>query len=89
MEEKIQPLGKRVLLRMSPKEEKRGDLFIPETIARDNVSAVCIVLAVGGDCNSVAVGQAVLIDASTVHDATLGTDDLLIVDEDYLLGVIE
>lgn len=94
----VRPLGARVAVRpIDSDPSERGGLYIPET-ARDDTPQQGEVVAVGpGEMGAdgkrlpmkVAVGDRVLFAPHTPHEFTLAGQELLLLDQGDVLGVIE
>jgi chaperonin GroES len=97
MASKIQPLGQRVLVKRVDEEEKSaGGIIIPDTAKEKPQEAKVVSLGTGGkddDGNAieftVAVGDIVLISKYGGTDVKVDGEDLLIVNESDILGIIK
>ena len=97
MATKIKPLGQRVLVKRVDEEEKSaGGIILPDTAKEKPQEAEIIALGTGGkDENgkdiefSVAEGDRVLISKYGGTDVKIDGEDLLIINESDILGVIE
>ena len=97
MASKIQPLGQRVLVKRVDEEEKSaGGIIIPDTAKEKPQEAEVVSLGTGGkddDGNpiefSVAVGDTVLISKYGGTDVKVDGEDLLIINESDILGIIK
>ncbi len=97
MANKIQPLGQRVLVKRVDEEEKSaGGIIIPDTAKEKPQEAEVVSLGTGGkddDGNAieftVAIGDTVLISKYGGTDVKVDGDDLLIVNESDILGIIK
>ena len=93
----IKPLGARVLVKRLDEEEKSaGGIIIPDTAKEKPQEAEVVSLGTGGkddDGNpiefTVKVGDKVLISKYGGTDVKVDGDDLLIINESDILGVIE
>ena len=93
----IKPLGARVLVKRLDEEEKSaGGIIIPDTAKEKPQEAEVVSLGTGGkdeDGNAieftVKVGDKVLISKYGGTDVKVDGDELLIVNESDILGVIE
>jgi chaperonin GroES len=97
MATKIKPLGARVLVKRLEEEEKSsGGIIIPDTAKEKPQEAKVVALGTGGkddDGNliefTVKVGDKVLISKYGGTDVKLDGEELLIINENDILGVIE
>lgn len=97
MATKIQPLGQRVLVKRLDEEEKSaGGIIIPDTAKEKPQEAEVIALGTGGkddDGNkiefTVKVGDKVLISKYGGTEVKLDGDDVLILSESDILGIIQ
>ena len=96
MATKIKPLGQRVLVKRLDEEEKSaGGIIIPDTAKEKPQEAEVVALGVGKDDDGndvtfdVAVGDKVLISKYGGTDVKLDGEDLLIISQSDILGVIE
>ncbi len=97
MATKIKPLGARVLVKRLDEEEKSaGGIIIPDTAKEKPQEAKVVALGTGGkddDGNliefTVKVGDKVLISKYGGTDVKVDGDELLIINENDILGVIE
>ena len=97
MANKIQPLGQRVLVKRVDEEEKSaGGIIIPDTAKEKPQEAEVVSLGTGGkddDGNAieftVAIGDTVLSSKYGGTDVKVDGDDLLIVNESDILGIIK
>ena len=97
MATKIRPLGQRVLVKRLDEEEKSaGGIIIPDTAKEKPQEAEVVALGTGGkddDGNdiefTVKKGDTVLISKYGGTDVKLDGDDLLIVSESDILGIID
>ncbi|CAN5246649.1 co-chaperone GroES [soil metagenome] len=97
MATKIQPLGQRVLVKRLDEEEKSaGGIIIPDTAKEKPQEAEVIALGTGGkddDGNKIEftckVGDKVLISKYGGTEVKLDGDDVLILSESDILGIIQ
>ena len=93
----IKPLGQRVLVkRLEAEEKSAGGIVLPDTAQEKPQEAEVISLGTGGkDENgneitfTVKKGDKVLISKYGGTDVKVDGEDLLIISESYILGVIE
>lgn len=93
----IQPLGQRVLVkRLDAEEISAGGIVLPDSAKEKPQEAEVIALGTGGkDENgndftfSVAAGDKVLISKYGGTDVKVGGDDLLLLSESDILGIIK
>ena len=96
MATKIQPLGQRVLVkRLDSEETSAGGIIIPDSAKEKPQEAEIVALGTGGkddDGNdiefNVSVGDKVLISKYGGTDVKLGDEDMLIISESDILGII-
>ena len=89
----ITPLGRRVLVKRSLSEEKTaGGIFLPDTAKEKPQEAEVIALGTGKDDEgtlfTVKKGDKVLISKYGGTEVKVGGDDLLIINETDILGII-
>ena len=97
MAQKIRPLHDRVIVKRFEEEQMRGGLYIPDTASKEKpqegeVVAVCNgkILDSGTKIEmSVKVGDKVLFGKYSGTEVKLDGEELLILREDDILGVIE
>ena len=97
MATKIQPLGQRVLVkRVDEEETSAGGIILPDTAKEKPQEAEIVALGTGGkddDGNdfefTVKVGDKVLISKYGGTDVKVEGDELLIVSESDILGIIQ
>ena len=97
MATKIQPLGARVLVKRVDEEEKSaGGIIIPDTAKEKPQEAEIVSLGTGGkddDGNpiefNVSVGDTVLISKYGGTDVKVDGEDLLIINESDILGIVQ
>lgn len=93
----IKPLGQRVLVkRLEAEEVAAGGIIIPDTAKEKPQEAEIVTLGTGGKDDDgkdiefqVKVGDKVLISKYGGTDVKVGGDELLIINESDILGVIE
>lgn len=93
----IKPLGQRVLVkRLEAEEVAAGGIIIPDTAKEKPQEAEIIALGTGGKDDSgndiefqVKVGDKVLISKYGGTDVKVAGDELLIINESDILGVVE
>ena len=95
MATKIQPLGQRVLVkRLDEEETSAGGIIIPDTAKEKPQEAEIVALGVGRDEDGkevtfdVKVGDKVLISKYGGTEVKLDGDELLIISQGDILGVI-
>ena len=97
MATKIQPLGQRVLVKRIDSEEKTaGGIFLPDTAKEKPQEAEVLALGVGKDDEgkdvstlfTVKKGDKVLISKYGGTEVKLDGDDVLIINEADILGII-
>jgi len=97
MATKIQPLGQRVLVkRVEEEETSAGGIIIPDTAKEKPQEAEVVSLGTGGKDEdgkaiefTVAKGDKVLISKYGGTDVKVDGDDLLIVNESDILGIVK
>ena len=97
MATKIQPLGQRVLVKRIDSEEKTaGGIYLPDTAKEKPTEAKVIALGTGGRDEdgklidfSVKVGDVVLISKYGGTEVKVGGEDLLIINETDILGIVQ
>jgi len=96
MANKIRPLGARVLVkRVDEEETSAGGIIIPDSAKEKPQEAEVVSLGAGKDEDgkdiefTVSVGDNVLISKYGGTDVKVDGDDLLIVNESDILGIIE
>ena len=97
MANKIRPLGQRVLVkRLDEEETSAGGIIIPDSAKEKPQEAKVVSLGTGGkddDGNAieftVSEGDTVLISKYGGTDVKVDGDDLLIVSESDILGIVE
>ncbi len=101
----LQPIADRVLVKLDPKVEKVGSLFIPDTKESENMSGIIVAKGKGKNADLVEVGQHVLIakmfkvskESAQLRTSafTTGLDadelgkDHLMLEADQIIAVIE
>jgi chaperonin GroES len=95
MATKITPLGRRVLVKRSASEEKTaGGIFLPDNAKEKPQEAEVLSLGTGKDDEgkdvvfSVKVGDKVLISKYGGTEVKLDGDDVLIINETDILGIV-
>jgi chaperonin GroES len=95
MATKITPLGRRVLVKRCASEEKTpGGIFLPDNAKEKPQEAEVLALGTGKDEEgkdvsfTVAVGNKVLISKYGGTEVKLDGDDVLIINESDILGII-
>jgi chaperonin GroES len=97
MATKITPLGRRVLVkRVSSEEKTAGGIFLPDTAKEKPQEAEVLSLGVGKDDEgkdvstlfTVKVGDKVLISKYGGTEVKLDGEDVLIVNESDVLGIV-
>ncbi len=94
---KIRPLGQNVLVRRLEAEEKtKGGIVLPDTAKEKPKEGEVIAVGEGEvqkdgkhKAFQVKSGDRVLFSSDAVTDGTLEGDELLIISEDDILGVVE
>jgi chaperonin GroES len=94
---KIRPLHDRVVVRREEEEERTaGGIFIPETAKEKPVRGVVLAIGNGkildnGDTRSLAVkiGDKILFGKYAGTELKLGDDEVLVLREEDILGIIE
>ena len=82
----FRPLGKYLLVRLNPKEEKTsGGLFMVQPARDKEEQRVATVIAVGPEINTIMVGDVIFIGRILVK----ANDDMCILKEEDVLGVID
>ena len=93
----ITPLGRRVLVKRSNSEEKTaGGIFLPDTAKEKPQEAEVLALGTGKDDEgkdvttlfTVKVGNKVLISKYGGTEVKLDGDDVLIINESDILGIV-
>ncbi|MGK0184278.1 MAG: chaperonin GroES [Verrucomicrobiales bacterium] len=93
----IKPLGQRVLVkRLEAEEVAAGGIIIPDTAKEKPQEAEIITLGTGGKDDDgkdiefqVKVGDKVLISKYGGTDVKVGGEELLIINESDILGIVE
>lgn len=93
---KITPLRENVVLRrLDAEEEKIGSIIVPDTAKEKPMTAEVVAVGAGKVLKDgkrqkpeVKIGQTVLIGKYSGSEVKLDGDDLLIVREDEILGVV-
>jgi len=92
----IKPLGKRVLVkRLEGEEQSAGGIIIPDSAKEKPQEAEIIALGFGKDDEGnevsfdVSVGDKILISKYGGTDVKLDGDDLIIISQSDILGVIQ
>ena len=95
MATKITPLGRRILVKRVASEEKTaGGIFLPDNAKEKPQEAEVISLGTGKDDEgkdvvfTVAVGDKVLISKYGGTEVKLNGDDVLIINESDVLGIV-
>ena len=97
MATKITPLGRRVLVkRVSSEEKTEGGIFLPDTAKEKPQEAEVLALGVGKDDEgkdvaelfTVKVGNKVLISKYGGTEVKVDGEDLLIINETDVLGIV-
>ena len=97
MATKITPLGRRVLVKRVDSEEKTaGGIYIPDTAKEKPTEAEVLALGTGKDEEgkdvkdlfTVKVGNKVLISKYGGTEVKLNGDDVLIINETDILGIV-
>jgi len=95
MATKITPLGRRVLVKRSASEEKSaGGIFLPDNAKEKPQEAEVLSLGTGKDDEgkdvvfTVKVGDKVLISKYGGTEVKLDGDDVLIINETDILGIV-
>ena len=97
MATKITPLGRRILVKRVTSEEKTaGGIFLPDTAKEKPQEAEVLALGVGKDDEgkdvkdlfTVKVGNKVLISKYGGTEVKLDGDDVLIINETDILGIL-
>jgi chaperonin GroES len=95
MATKITPLGRRVLVKRVASEEKTaGGIFLPDNAKEKPQEAEVLALGTGKDEEgkdvsfTVAVGNKVLISKYGGTEVKLDGDDVLIINESDILGIL-
>jgi len=95
MATKITPLGRRVLVKRVASEEKTaGGIFLPDNAKEKPQEAEVLALGTGKDEEgkdvsfTVAVGDKVLISKYGGTEVKLDGDDVLIINESDILGIL-
>ena len=97
MAQTIKPLGQRVLVKRVDSDEKSaGGIFLPDTAKEKPQEAEVLALGTGKDDEgkdvstlfTVKVGNKVLISKYGGTEVKLGGDDVLIINETDILGII-
>jgi chaperonin GroES len=97
MANKITPLGRRVLVKRVDSEEKTaGGIFLPDTAKEKPQEAEVLALGKGKDDEgrdvkdlfTVKAGERVLISKYGGTEVKVGGDDLLIINETDILGIV-
>jgi chaperonin GroES len=95
MATKITPLGRRVLVKRSASEEKTaGGIFLPDNAKEKPQEAEVLSLGTGKDDEgkdvvfTVKVGDKVLISKYGGTEVKLDGDDVLIINETDILGIV-
>ena len=96
MATKITPLGRRVLVKRVASEEKTaGGIYLPDNAKEKPQEAEVLALGTGKDDEgkdvvfTVAVGNRVLISKYGGTEVKLDGDDVLILNESDILGIVE
>lgn len=97
MAQKVKPMGQRVLVRRVEAEEKSaGGIVLPDTAKEKPQEAEVIELGTGGKDEdgktiefTVKKGDRVLISKYGGTDIKIGGEDLLIISESDILGIIQ
>lgn len=96
MATKITPLGRRVLVKRVASEEKTaGGIYLPDNAKEKPQEAEVLALGTGKDDEgkdvtfTVAVGNRVLISKYGGTEVKLDGDDVLIINESDILGIVE
>ena len=98
MANKITPLGRRVLVKRVDSEEKTaGGIFLPDTAKEKPQEAEVLALGKGKDDEgrdvkdlfTVKAGERVLISKYGGTEVKVGGDDLLIINETDILGIVK
>ncbi len=97
MATKIQPLGQRVLVKRIEAEQKTpGGIVLPDTAKEKPQEAEVIALGTGGKDEdgkpiefTVKVGDTVLISKYGGTEVKLDSEDLLIISETDILGIVK
>lgn len=97
MATKITPLGRRILVkRVSSEEKTAGGIFLPDTAKEKPQEAEVLALGTGKDDEgkdvkdlfTVKVGDKVLISKYGGTEVKLDGDDVLIINESDVLGIV-
>ena len=97
MATKITPLGRRVLVKRVDSEEKTaGGIYIPDTAKEKPTEAEVLAVGIGKDDEgkdvkdlfTVKVGNKVLISKYGGTEVKLNGDDVLIINETDILGIV-
>lgn len=94
---KIRPLGDRIVVRREEEEARSpGGIFIPDTAKEKPVQGIVVAIGEGkrlenGDRLSpdVKMGQKILFGKYAGTELKLGDDELLVLREEDILGIIE
>jgi chaperonin GroES len=97
MATKMTPLGRRVLVKRVESEEKTaGGIYLPDTAKEKPQEAEVLALGIGKDDEgkdvkdlfTVKKGDKVLISKYGGTEVKLGSDDVLIINETDILGIV-
>ncbi len=81
----IKPLGKRVLIKPKPSEEKtKGGIYIPDSAKEKTKEGT--VKAIGKDVGLVGVGDSVMYESFAGTELKIGGEDYLIMEEKDILA---
>lgn len=94
MDVKLQPLGKRVLVKPQEREEKtKGGLYIPDTASDDKKPSQGTVVKLGITKKehkfSVSVGDTVYFKKYSPEEVEIDGEKMLIIDEEEILAIVE
>ena len=93
----VKPVGSQVLCRVLPGEtHTESGLFIPGSVVVPFVKAEVVAVGLGFYLSNgirvspeVSVGDTVMMPASSGSDITIDGEDLVIINEGHILGIVE